>query len=94
MSDILVEGTLMALAGGVAGGLLGALLASGLRRPLGCVWPEVDAEAHPGHLTLFVADKDMSKAKPEPWPLLPSIRMLCTPACFSRAASTLTTCRS
>ncbi|MCF6746296.1 hypothetical protein E9529_18870 [Blastococcus sp. KM273128] len=33
-SDILVEGTLMALAGGVAGALLGALLASGLRRRL------------------------------------------------------------
>jgi hypothetical protein len=33
-SDILVEGTLMALAGGVAGGLLGGLLAAGLRRRL------------------------------------------------------------
>src|SRR6476646_8955569 len=33
-SDILVEGTLMALAGGIAGGLLGSLLASGLRRRL------------------------------------------------------------
>jgi hypothetical protein len=33
-SDILVEGTLMAVAGGVAGGLLGALLATGLRRRL------------------------------------------------------------
>jgi hypothetical protein len=33
-SDILVEGTLMAIVGGVAGGLLGALLASGLRRRL------------------------------------------------------------
>jgi hypothetical protein len=33
-SDILVEGTLMAIAGGVAGGLLGGLLASGLRRRL------------------------------------------------------------
>jgi len=33
-TDILVEGTLMAIAGGVAGGLLGALLASGLRRQL------------------------------------------------------------
>jgi hypothetical protein len=33
-SDILVEGTLMALAGGVAGGLLGALLGVGLRRRL------------------------------------------------------------
>jgi hypothetical protein len=33
-SDILVEGTLMAIAGGIAGGLIGALLASGLRRRL------------------------------------------------------------
>jgi hypothetical protein len=33
-SDILIEGTLMAIAGGVAGGLLGALLATGLRRRL------------------------------------------------------------
>jgi hypothetical protein len=33
-SDILVEGTLMAIVGGVVGGLLGALLASGLRRRL------------------------------------------------------------
>jgi hypothetical protein len=33
-SDILVEGTLMAILGGVAGGLIGALLASGLRRRL------------------------------------------------------------
>ncbi|MGY1724289.1 hypothetical protein [Blastococcus sp. SYSU DS0533] len=33
-SDVLVEGTLMALAGGVAGALLGALLATGLRRRL------------------------------------------------------------
>jgi hypothetical protein len=33
-SDIAVEGTLMAIAGGVAGGLLGALLAVGLRRRL------------------------------------------------------------
>jgi hypothetical protein len=33
-SDILVEGTLMAIVGGVAGGLLGTLLALGLRRRL------------------------------------------------------------
>jgi hypothetical protein len=33
-SDILVEGTLMAMVGGIAGGLLGALLALGLRRRL------------------------------------------------------------
>ena len=33
-TDILVEGTLMAIAAGVAGGLIGALLATGLRRRL------------------------------------------------------------
>jgi hypothetical protein len=33
-SDIAVEGTLMAITGGLAGGLLGALLATGLRRRL------------------------------------------------------------
>jgi hypothetical protein len=33
-SDIAVEGTLMAVVGGVSGGLLGALLATGLRRRL------------------------------------------------------------
>jgi hypothetical protein len=33
-SDILVEGTLMAIAGGVAGALIGTLLATGLRRRL------------------------------------------------------------
>jgi DNA segregation ATPase FtsK/SpoIIIE, S-DNA-T family len=44
-------------------------LASGLRRPVGCVWPEVDATAHPGRLILFVGDQDMSKAKQPAWPL-------------------------
>jgi DNA segregation ATPase FtsK/SpoIIIE, S-DNA-T family len=45
-------------------------LAAALARPLGCVWPEVNAEVHPGRLTLFVADRDMSTAKQNPWPLL------------------------
>lgn len=45
-------------------------LASALARPLGCVWPEANAEIHPGRLVLFVADKDMSRAKQKPWPLL------------------------
>ncbi|GGQ67091.1 P-loop NTPase family protein [Couchioplanes azureus] len=45
-------------------------LAAALTRPLGCVWPEVNAEVHPGMLTLFVADKDLSKSKQGPWPLL------------------------
>ncbi|RSM59472.1 cell division protein FtsK [Actinoplanes sp. ATCC 53533] len=45
-------------------------LAAALTRPLGCVWPQVNAEVHPGWLVLFVADKDMSKAKPTVFPLL------------------------
>ncbi|QYN35188.1 cell division protein FtsK [Pseudonocardia sp. DSM 110487] len=44
-------------------------LASGLRRPLGCVWPEPASEAHAGRLVLWVGDQDMAAAKPAPWPL-------------------------
>ncbi|RTL64509.1 MAG: cell division protein FtsK [Pseudonocardiaceae bacterium] len=44
-------------------------LASGLRRPLGCVWPEPAHDAHAGRLVLWVGDQDMSQAKPRPWPL-------------------------
>lgn len=44
-------------------------LASGLRRPLSCVWPESNHEAHTGRLVLWVADRPMNKAKPVPWPL-------------------------
>ncbi|OEV31542.1 cell division protein FtsK [Streptomyces nanshensis] len=47
-------------------------LASGLRRPLGCVWPESVPEEHTGHLVLWVGDQDMSKAKQPTWPLLKS----------------------
>jgi S-DNA-T family DNA segregation ATPase FtsK/SpoIIIE len=47
-------------------------LAAALTRPLGCVWPEVNAEVHPGRLVLFVADHDMSRAQQKPWPLLKS----------------------
>lgn len=47
-----------------------AELASGLRRPLGCVWPESDASTHPGRLLLWVGDADLSRAKPIPWPLV------------------------
>jgi S-DNA-T family DNA segregation ATPase FtsK/SpoIIIE len=47
-------------------------LASGLRRPLGCVWPEAALEVHPGRLVLFVGDRDMATAKQKPWPLLKS----------------------
>jgi DNA segregation ATPase FtsK/SpoIIIE, S-DNA-T family len=44
-------------------------LASGLRRPLGCVWPEGDPKQHPGRLNLFVGDEDMTTAEQPPWPL-------------------------
>ncbi|MGH3979600.1 MAG: cell division protein FtsK, partial [Pseudonocardiaceae bacterium] len=44
-------------------------VASGLRRPLGCVWPEPVNEEHPGRLVLFVGDAVMRKAKQPPWPL-------------------------
>ncbi|GAB2915500.1 cell division protein FtsK [Streptomyces mayteni] len=44
-------------------------LASGLRRPLGCVWPEGVPEEHTGRLVLWVGDQDMSKAKQPAWPL-------------------------
>jgi S-DNA-T family DNA segregation ATPase FtsK/SpoIIIE len=47
-------------------------LAAALTRPLGCVWPEVNAEVHPGRLVLFVADHDMSRAKQTAFPLLKS----------------------
>ncbi|MGH3859971.1 FtsK/SpoIIIE domain-containing protein [Actinokineospora sp.] len=46
-----------------------AQLASGLRRPLGCVWPEPAHDQHAGRMVLFVSDVDMSQAKPKPWPL-------------------------
>ncbi|HEX5405075.1 MAG TPA: cell division protein FtsK [Pseudonocardiaceae bacterium] len=44
-------------------------LASGLRRPIGCVWPEPDQTEHAGRLVLWVGDHDMAKAKPRAWPL-------------------------
>jgi S-DNA-T family DNA segregation ATPase FtsK/SpoIIIE len=44
-------------------------LASGLRRPLGAVWPEPGSE-HEGHLELWVGREDVAKRKPVPWPLL------------------------
>jgi DNA segregation ATPase FtsK/SpoIIIE, S-DNA-T family len=44
-------------------------LVSGLRRPLGCVWPEPVSEEHAGRLVVWVGDQDMSKAKPAVWPL-------------------------
>ncbi|MFF4275017.1 cell division protein FtsK [Streptomyces sp. NPDC001536] len=47
-------------------------LASGLRRPLGCVWPEAVPDEHTGHLVLWVGDQDMNKAKKPAWSLLKS----------------------
>ncbi len=44
-------------------------LASGLRRPIGCVWPETDHKRHPGALNLYVGDEDMTQAEQPPWPL-------------------------
>jgi S-DNA-T family DNA segregation ATPase FtsK/SpoIIIE len=47
-----------------------AQLASGLRRPLGAVWPEPVDHEHAGRLELWVGRADVSKAKPAPWPWL------------------------
>ena len=44
--------------------------ASGLRRPLGAVWPEVVSSEHAGRLEGWVGRADISKAKPAPWPWL------------------------
>lgn len=44
-------------------------LASGLRRPIGCVWPEPDPDAHAGRLVLWVGMQDMAKARPAAYPL-------------------------
>lgn len=46
--------------------------ASGLRRPLGAVWPEPVTHEHAGRLELWVGREDVSKAKPPPWPWLRS----------------------
>jgi DNA segregation ATPase FtsK/SpoIIIE, S-DNA-T family len=45
-------------------------LASGLRRPLGAVWPEPVTSEHAGRLELWVGRTDLSKARQAPWPLL------------------------
>ncbi len=44
-------------------------LASGLRRPVGCVWPEPAHDAHAGRLVLWVGDQDMATAPAALWPL-------------------------
>jgi DNA segregation ATPase FtsK/SpoIIIE, S-DNA-T family len=45
-------------------------LASGLRRPLGAVWPEPVTHEHAGRLELWVGRQDVAKSKQGPWPLL------------------------
>ncbi len=50
-------------------------LASGLRRPEGCVWPEADESAHAGRLVLWVGDRPLSAAKPVTWPLVKAGRV-------------------
>lgn len=47
-------------------------LASGLRRPLGCVWPEAVPDEHTGRLRLWVGDQDMSQTQKARWPLAES----------------------
>jgi DNA segregation ATPase FtsK/SpoIIIE, S-DNA-T family len=45
-------------------------LASGLRRPLGAVWPEPVTSEHAGRLELWVGRQDISEAVQPPWPWL------------------------
>jgi S-DNA-T family DNA segregation ATPase FtsK/SpoIIIE len=45
-------------------------LASGLRRPLGAVWPEPVTSEHAGRVELWVGRQDVAKARQAPWPLL------------------------
>jgi S-DNA-T family DNA segregation ATPase FtsK/SpoIIIE len=45
-------------------------LASGLGRPLGCVWPEGNHEVSPGRLVLWVGDQDMATTRQPAWPPL------------------------
>jgi S-DNA-T family DNA segregation ATPase FtsK/SpoIIIE len=44
-------------------------LASGLRRPLGCVWPEPVPDEHAGRMMLWVGDKALNKLPPVAGPL-------------------------
>jgi DNA segregation ATPase FtsK/SpoIIIE, S-DNA-T family len=43
--------------------------ASGLRRPLGAVWPEPVTHEHAGRLELWVGRQDVAKSKQAAWPL-------------------------
>ncbi|WP_432188652.1 cell division protein FtsK [Streptomyces sp. Tue6028] len=47
-------------------------LASGLRRPLGCVWPEPVADEHAGRMMLWVGDRALNKVPSPTWPLAKS----------------------
>ncbi|MGR8009238.1 cell division protein FtsK [Streptomyces hypolithicus] len=47
-------------------------LASGLRRPLGCVWVDADPNEHEGRMVLWVGDRDLSKTDKVVWPLATS----------------------
>lgn len=53
-------------------------LASGLRRPLGTVWPESDPAVHAGRLVLWVGNQEMSKLEKKP----PYYRSGWTADCF------------
>ncbi|MDN5920047.1 MAG: hypothetical protein L0I76_33935 [Pseudonocardia sp.] len=44
-------------------------LAAALRREIGCVWPSV-GERHEAHLSLYIANQPMAKARQAPWSLL------------------------
>ncbi|WP_369233273.1 cell division protein FtsK [Streptomyces sp. R21] len=44
-------------------------LASGLRRPLGCVWPEPVTDEHAGRMVLWVGDRALNKVPSPAWPL-------------------------
>ncbi len=46
-----------------------AELASGLRRPLGCCWPESGSEVHGGLLRMFVGFEDLASMKQPLYPL-------------------------
>jgi S-DNA-T family DNA segregation ATPase FtsK/SpoIIIE len=45
-------------------------LSSGLRRPLGCVWPAPVEEEHSGSLILWVGDRTLAKSPAAVYPLL------------------------
>jgi DNA segregation ATPase FtsK/SpoIIIE, S-DNA-T family len=44
-------------------------LASGLRRPLACVWPEPAHDQHAGRLVLYILDKPLRDTRAAAWPL-------------------------